>query len=247
VNSETRKESVQKKFNFTPPRPRPFVSSLPARIDTYDEGVARFFRWRTGLDYHWAIDQIVDFVINTHRTRVVDMLTDTGTFALRLIGRKGFVGKLYSFDTNITLLERARQRARHLGLDQAVDFRQVAEPRCPLPDGFAEVVVSIFDFHRHPAEQFIAEAVRVLCPDGHLILAEVLEPTSARNRWRSLLKRMHMRLVQKNPTEAEGNYYDQEEMIDLIFGAGFRQIVIQGLKVPSSPHDGVFSLIAATR
>jgi hypothetical protein len=36
-------------------------------------------------------------------------------------------------------------------------------------------------------------------------------------------------------------------MIDLIFGAGFRQIVIQGLKVPSSPHDGVFSLIAATR
>jgi SAM-dependent methyltransferase len=247
VKSETRGESAQKKFDFTPPRPRPFLSGLPAGIDTYDEGVARFFRSRTGLDYHWAIDQIVDFVINTRRLRVVDLLTDTGTFALRLIGRKGFAGKVYSFDTNITLLERARQRARHMGLDQNVEFRQVAEPRCPLPDGFAEVIVSIFDFHRHPAQQFIAEAVRLLCPDGHLILAEVLEPKSARNRWRNLFKRLHLKYVLKNPTEAEGNYYDQEEMIDFIFSAGFRQIVIQGLKVPASPDDGVFSLIAATR
>ncbi len=247
MKSEIHKEFVQKKFDFTPPRPRPFLSELPAGIDTYDEGVARFFRWRTGLDYHWAIDQIVDFVINTHRMRVVDMLTDTGAFALQLIGRKGFVGKLYSFDTNITLLERARQRARHMGLDQTVEFRQVAEPRCPLPDGFAEVVVSIFDFHRHAAEQFMAESVRVLCPDGHLILAEVLEPRSARNKWGNLLKRLHLKYVQKNPAEAEGNYFDREEMIDLIFRAGFRQIIIQGLKVPSSPHEGVFSLIAATR
>lgn len=247
MKSENRKGFVQTKFDFTPPRPRPFLSNLPAGIDTYDEGVARFFRRRTGLDYHWAIDQIVDFVINTHRTRVVDMLTDTGTFALQLIGRKGFAGKLYSFDTNITLLERARQRARHMGLDQAVEFRQVAEPRCPLPDGFAEVVVSIFDFHRHPANQFMAESVRVLCPDGHLILAEVLEPRSAGNRWRNLFKRMHLRYIQKNPAEAEGSYFDREEMIDLIFGAGFRQVIIQGLKVPSSPREGVFSLIAATR
>jgi hypothetical protein len=36
-------------------------------------------------------------------------------------------------------------------------------------------------------------------------------------------------------------------MIDLIFHAGFRQIIIQGLKAPSSPHEGIFSLIAATR
>ncbi len=247
MKSEIRKESVQTKFDFTPPRPRPFLSNLPAGIDTYDEGVARFFRWRTGVDYHWAIDQVVDFVINTHRMRVVDTLTDTGSFALQLIGRKGFIGKLFSFDSNITLLERARQRARHMGLDQTVEFRQVAEPRCPLPDGFAEVLVSFFDFHRHPAEQFMAEAVRVLCPDGHLILAEVLEPKSAHNRWRNLLNRLHMKYVQKNPGEAEGNYYDREEMIDLVFRAGFRQIIIQGLKTPSSPHEGVFSLVAATR
>jgi len=247
VKDDTRARLAQKKFDFSAPRPRPLLSHLPARIDTYEEGVARFFRWRTGLDYYGTIDTIVDFVVNTRRTRIVDMLTDTGAFALRLVERKGFAGKVYSFDSNITLLERARQRARHMSLDQTVEFRQVDVPRCPVPDGFAEVAVSIFDLHRQPAGQFMTEAARILCPEGHLILAELLEPLTSWGRWRSFWRSMHLRYVQKNPAEADGAYYDQEQLIDLIFKAGFRQIIIQGLKVPRSPHEGVFSLIAATK
>ena len=247
MNTEKRKGLTQRKFDFSPPRPRPFLSNLSARIDTYEEGVAHFFRWRTGLDYYATIDQIVDFVIDTRRMRVVDLLTDTGAFALRLVSRKGFVGKVYSFDTNITLLERARQRARHMSLDQVVEFRHLEEPGSPLADGFAEVVVSIFDFHRHPPEQFMAEAMRILAPEGHLILADVLESGSATGRQRELLRRLYMRYVQKNRAEADGNYLDRESMIDLLFSAGFRQVILQGLKVASSPHEGVFSLIAATK
>ena len=94
----------QKKFDFPPPRPRPFLTNLPARIDTYEDGVARFFQWRTGLNYYATIDQIIDFVINTKRMKVVDFLADTGTFALKLAGQKAFLGRVYSFDNNITLL-----------------------------------------------------------------------------------------------------------------------------------------------
>ncbi len=247
MKDETRDGFVQKKFDFSPPRPRPFLDNLPSRIDTYEEGVARFFRWRTGLDYYGTIDTIVDFVIDTGRSRIVDMLTDTGVFALRLVGRKAFVGKVYSFDSNITLLERARQRARHMNLDQAVEFRQVDVPVCPVPDGFAEVVVSIFDFHRHPADQFMAEVMRILSPEGHLILAEVVEPRSAWGKWNSFLRRLHLKYIQKNPAEADGVYYERDELIDLLFDAGFRQVILQGLKVPASSHEGVFSLIAATK
>jgi len=42
-------------------------------------------------------------------------------------------------------------------------------------------------------------------------------------------------------------YYDREEIIRLMFGAGFRQVIVQGLKQPSSPGEGVFCLIAATK
>jgi hypothetical protein len=116
VKTENPAQNLQKKFNFSSPQPRPFLANLPAKIDTYEEGVARFFRWKTGLDYYLTMDQIVDFVINTGRMKVIDLLADTAAFALRLAGRKAFRGRIYSFDNNITLLERAKQRAVQLNL-----------------------------------------------------------------------------------------------------------------------------------
>jgi ubiquinone/menaquinone biosynthesis C-methylase UbiE len=237
----------QQRFDFSPPRPRPFLADLPAQIDEYENGVARFFQWRTGLDYYATIDQVVDFVLNTRRQKVIDLVADTGTFALRLGGRKSFPGRVHSFDSNVTLLERARQRARHMKLDATVEFLPSDGARVPIEDGLGEIVVSIFDFHRHPAEQFLAEAVRVLARDGHLLLAEMVEPETPRNRLRWRCRQFHLRYLQKKPSEAEGVYYDRESLIRLLFQAGFRQVVIQGLKVPARPDGGVFSLVAATK
>jgi ubiquinone/menaquinone biosynthesis C-methylase UbiE len=247
VKTEQPTTEIQKKFDFSPPRPRPFLTNLPARIDTYEEGVAQFFRWRTGLDYYATIDQVVDFVINTGRLKVVDLLTDTGTLSLRLAGRKAFLGHVYSFDDNVTLLERARQRARHLNLDRTVEFRGAENAGIPVADGFGELAISFFDFHRHPAMHFLEEAFRILAPSGHLILAEVLEPKSARNIWKSRFRNLKLRWLQKNPAEAQGVYYDREEMIPMLFESGFSQVIIQELKSRSSPHEGIFSLIAATK
>jgi ubiquinone/menaquinone biosynthesis C-methylase UbiE len=247
VKSDTSVQSHQKKFNFSPPQPRPFLANLPAKIDTYEEGVARFFRWRTGLDYYLTIDQIVDFVIDTGRLKVIDLLTDTATFALRLAGRKAFPGRIHSFDTNITLLERAKQRATHLNLHQSIEFKHFQEPRLPIPDGFGELAVSIFDLHRHPAEPYLSEALRILGPNGHLVFAEMLEPKCFRNSCSWFLRKMHLRYIQKNPTEARAIYHDREEIIELLFRIGFRQVIIQGLSVPEYRHSGIFSLIAATK
>ena len=238
---------AQKKFEFSPPRPRPFLAQLPARIDTYEEGVARFFSWRTGLDYYATIDRIVDFVINTRKLKVVDMVADTGAFSLRLAERKGFAGHISAFDSNITLLERARQRARLLNVHPIVDFRQSEISKIPVADGSAEVVVSILDFHRHSAPQFLSEALRVLTPGGHLLVAEMLEPKTMQNRVSWFVRSLQLRYVQKNPAEADAVYYDREELIRLLFGAGFRQVVIYGLKIPATAHHGVPSLVAATK
>jgi ubiquinone/menaquinone biosynthesis C-methylase UbiE len=247
VKTETPAQKYQKKFNFSAPQPRPFLANLPARIDTYEEGVARFFQWRTGLDYYLAIDQIVDFVVDTRRVKVIDLLADTACFALRLAGRKAFPGRICSFDSNITLLERAKQRAGHLNLQQSIDFRHFQEPRYPVPDSYGDLAVSIFDLHRHHAEQYLTEILRVLVPDGYLILAELLEPKSRVLSMPRLWRRFHLQFVQKNPTEARAIYYDRDEIVELLFHVGFRQVIIQGLNVPSKPHAGEFSLVAATK
>jgi ubiquinone/menaquinone biosynthesis C-methylase UbiE len=247
VKTETPVRNLQQKFDFSPPQPRPFLANLPARIDTYEEGVARFFHWKTGLDYYHAIDQVVDFVINTGRLKVMDLLTDTATFSLRLAGRKAFPGRIYSFDNNVTLLERAKQRAAHLNLQHCIEFRHFQESRMPVPDGYGELAVSFFDLHRHSAEQYLTETLRILGPDGHLILAELLEPKSARRNVRQILRNLHLRYIQKNPAEARAIYYDQDEIIELLFRTGFRQVIVQGLNSPVSPYSGIFSLIAATK
>ncbi len=247
MKTEKTGPGAQKKFDFSPPRPRPFLASLPAKIDSYEEGVAQLFQWRTGLDYYATVDQIVDFIVNTRRTKVVDLLSDTGTFALRLAGRKAFFGKIHSFDSNITLLERARQRARLLNLGQVVEFKQFEEPGWPVDDGFADVAVSIFDLHRHSAARFLQDAYRIIARDGYLVLGEVLEPQTFANRVRRAWQKLHLRLVQRNTTEAKGVYYDQDEMIRLLFETGFRQVVIQGLRNRSSRHQGVFCMVAATK
>jgi ubiquinone/menaquinone biosynthesis C-methylase UbiE len=247
VKNRTSAPDAQKSFDFTPPRPRPFVSNLPARIDGYEEGVAKYFQWRTGLDYYATTDQIVEFVIGTHRTKVIDCLTDTATFALRLAGRKAFAGRVVSFDSNVTLLERARQRAIHLNLHQIAEFRSCDELKLPVEDASAEIAVSIFDLHRQPAGQYLREAWRILAPDGHLILAEMVEPKSTRNRLAWMRKKMQLKYMHKNPAEAQGVYYDREEMIQLFFEAGFRQVIFQGLSSPKTRHSGVFTLVAATK
>lgn len=248
MKSKSAAQNAQKKFNFSAPQPRPFLATLPAKIDTYEEGVARFFHWNTGLDYYQTIDNIADFVISSlSPMKVVDLLTDTGTFALRLAGRKRFPGRIYSFDNNVTLLERAKQRAMHLNLQQCIEFRHFQEPRLPVPDGFGEVAVSIFDLHRHVAEQYLSEILRILVPGGHLVLAEWLELKSARYSLFRLLRKMHLRYIQKNPAEARALYYDREEIIELLYKAGFRQVVIWDLNVLSATRSGVFSRIIATK
>lgn len=247
MKTDTPAQNAQKRFDFSQAQPRPFLSNLPAGIDTYEEGVARFFRWRTGLDYYSTMDQIVDFVVGTGRVKVVDMLTDTATFALRLAGRRAFTGRIHSFDSNVTLLERAKQRAAHLNLQQTIEFKHFREPQIPLQDSFGDLAFSFFELHRQDAARYLAEALRILGRDGYFIVAEMLEPKSRISSALGLWRKAHLRFIQKNHGEASAVYFDREEIIQLLFQAGFRQVIVQGLNVPATKHSGVFTLIAATK
>ncbi len=229
-----------------PVRARPFVASLPAEVETYEEKVAAFFSRRTGMDYHAAVGRIVDFIVRTRRTRVVDLLCDTAAFALSLAGHAGFSGRIYSFEHNVTLLERARQRARFMNLER-VEFRDFQEPCWPLPDGFADAAVSIFDLHRRDPNRFLPEVARLLAPQGIFVLAEPLAPEGTRSRRPRLWERVKIRCLEGVRAEACGVYYGREETIRLLRGAGFRQVVVQELKGARSPGAPVLSLVAATR
>jgi len=237
---------TQKNNLFSPLHPRPFVGGLPARTEEYEDDVVRFFHMKTGLYYYQAIDQVVDFVVGAGRMNVVDLLTDTAVFALRLAARKDFHGSVYSVESNVTLLERAKQRAAQLNLQKKIEFKQVLqETRIMLPDCCAEAAVSVFDLHRYPLGQYLAEIMRILEPGGVFIIAVLTEPMAADliRLWRWI----RLKYIHKNPTEADTVYPDREQLIKALFGAGFRQVIIQEKNTPTVMHPGVFSLIAATK
>ena len=240
-------ETEQKESDYTPPpRPRPLVAGLPDRLDEYEDSVARFFQWKTGLDYYYLMDKIIDFVISDGRNKIVDLLTDTAVFALRIAERKAFNGNVYSFDSNVTLLERAKQRAAQLNLQKTVEFKQFFhEGRLPLPNCFAEIAVSFFDLHRHTLKYYLPEILRILEPEGRFIIAALTEPkTAAPIR---LWKWANLKYVKKNPTEADTVYPDREYLIKSLFGAGFRQVIIQEMNSPTTMRHGIFNMIAATK
>jgi len=56
-----------------------------------------------------------------------------------------------------------------------------------------------------------------------------------------------LKYIHKNPDEADTVYPDREELITALFGAGFRQVIIQEMNTPTTMRPGVFSLIAATK
>ena len=232
-------------FDFFLSKPRPFLAGLPSRIDEYETRVSGFFRRKTGLDYYLMVDRVIDFVISTGGKNVVDMITDAAIFPLRLAKHNEFHGCICSIDSNVTLIERAKQRAAQLRLRTPIEFRQWYEMQIPLAGGSADTVVSIFDLHRHPAKRYLAETLRILMPGGMLVLTEYTEskPSDLVRFWR----RTRLRYIEKNREEAEIVYPDREHIIEWLFGVGFRQVVIQEMNVPSFRHPGVFSLIAATK
>ena len=79
------------------------------------------------------------------------------------------------------------------------------------------------------------------------MLGEILQPKTPRDLLVWNLRKLQLKFLLKNPLEAHGTYYDREEAIKLFFKAGFRQVIVQGLRQPTLIEPGVFSLVAATK
>ena len=105
--------------------------------------------------------------------RVVDVGSGAGfdTFlAARAVGPSGFVAGI---DMTPEMLEKARANATVLGLDQ-VEFREGIAEELPVPDGWADVVISNGVFNLCPDKQrTFQEVFRVLRPGGTLQFADI--------------------------------------------------------------------------
>jgi SAM-dependent methyltransferase len=131
----------------------------------YDDGAAAYDEhWAPGLHRHARdlVATIPPLAAGSRRT-VVDVAAGAGTLIPVLHGVAGSGGVVLALDRSLGMLRRAPADVPRIQADAA---------RLPLADGSADVVVLAFVLFMLPdARAAVAEAARVLRPDGWLLAA----------------------------------------------------------------------------
>jgi arsenite methyltransferase len=106
--------------------------------------------------------------------RVVDVGSGAGVDSLIAAKMVGSEGRVVGVDMTPVMIEKARAAAAEAGLGNVEFHRSYAE-ELPVPDGWADVVVSNGVLNLMPDKAAVLEEmVRVLKPDGRLQIGDIL-------------------------------------------------------------------------
>lgn len=105
--------------------------------------------------------------------RVVDVGSGGGIDSLIAARMVGPTGRVVGIDMTPAMLERARAAAAEAGIDN-VEFREAYMEALPVPDGWADVVISNGVLNLTPDKRkALGEMFRVLRPGGRLQIGDI--------------------------------------------------------------------------
>ena len=121
-----------------------------------------------GVANHWALGRVEPGAV------VLDLGCGAGTDLLVAAQMTGSAGRVIGVDMTATMLDRARESAGAMGLDN-VELHEALIEALPLDDASVDVVISNGVIDLVPDKDAVLDEIdRVLCPGGRLQLADVI-------------------------------------------------------------------------
>lgn len=176
VDVEVLRDEIQKTYtdvstepdqDFIFPTGRPWAEDLgyPPELARVPEASVQSF---AGVANHFSLGRIDPGQV------VLDLGCGAGTDLLIAAQMVGPEGRAVGIDMTTTMLDRARESAREMGLDN-VELHEGLIESLPLPDASVDIVISNGVIDLVPDKDAVfAEIDRVLRPGGRLQVADVI-------------------------------------------------------------------------
>ncbi len=174
----------------------------------------------------------------------MDLCTGTGDLAIRVARNRKKGMKIIGYDYSQPMLELARVKAEKAGMND-IEFIYGDAANMPFPDDHFDAIGIAFAFRNltyknFDTPRFLNEINRVLKPGGRFVIVESSQPKSklVRGLFRFYTKLVVFRLgswISKNKpaykylSSSVINYYQPDEIVDLLKQYGFSEVNYQQL------------------
>jgi demethylmenaquinone methyltransferase/2-methoxy-6-polyprenyl-1,4-benzoquinol methylase len=204
--------------------------AVPPRYDL----INRLFT--CGLDERWR-RQAARECLKEQPEQLLDLCCGTADLAMRLAGMSSDSARILGIDFSLPMLEIAREKAEHAGMNDLVALIHGDTATLPFRDGQFDCIGISFAFrnltYQNPlALRYLTEVLRILRPGGRFVIVESSQPRSWLIR---KLFHLYMRwyvsrlghLLSGNRgayrylAESASRFYTVEELRNLILEVGF--------------------------
>ncbi len=219
-------------------------SQVAARYDLFNKiaSLSLDGRWREKVIFHLQPE---------NGSRFLDVGTGTGELALRLAKRTSG-GKVVGIDFCGEMLDVAKRKKEEKRYGENIQFVQAKAEDLPFPDNYFDGIITGFVMRHLKIDEALEEMMRVLRPNGHLVILEISKPESIWFRklyyfyLRRILPLIGMTLVgTKEPfcvlASSVIGFLEAEEMKSVLQKMGLRKIRNPALS------NGIVSLYIATK
>ncbi len=230
---------IKRKKKAAPPLP------ISDWLNEFEQKRAKEFQQRTGLEYQTLLKQILENAELQPGMRVLEVAAGTGMIARHLVGLVGGAGKIIGIDSTKELVEQARLDAQSAKVGTRIEWRVAPIKHLPFREGEFDLVACGLAFNQFDPQEFFAEMHRVLRMEGVLLTAAELTAPATLSDWRQKARRQYKRLFKGEAEEARAHYHSSHELTEMLRAAGFRQVVMRGLRGGHNARS--FSLIRALK